>query len=315
MSSASWCNFLTTDDNIGIVLLIPAAIFIVPSTVTTAFRLWARKHSLGSDDWTIFIAAILTIVLNALSIVGVKHGKGRHVCCLGDDSIADIGRLVGQEHYTSALDFGHRRRFNGNKYDGAVVNVVLQRFAFIQFGCKLLSRCSLIWRALCYLFMLWSLQLSPRKKIAVGVVMALGTIAFVFAILRAASLSLGLSDTTYDYKLTGTWMTLEVNFGLIASKIGPMHALLSKRGESQASYAYGTQEHASNVQRSRPATRLHSNENDSDHSLVDAHSDGRRKWTGANAPLSNESISDDIKLERVQSASSRRSLEKSLSKW
>ncbi|GAB7334240.1 hypothetical protein MBLNU13_g06282t1 [Cladosporium sp. NU13] len=278
MSSASWCNFLTTDDNIGIVLLIPAAIFIVPSTVTTAFRLWARKHSLGSDDWTIFIAAILTIVLNALSIVGVKHGKGRHVCCLGDDSIADIGRLVGQEHYTSALDFGHRRRFNGNKYDGCLRGAI---------GTVQASLC-LLEQEQC---------------------------AFVFAILRAASLSLGLSDTTYDYKLTGTWMTLEVNFGLIASKIGPMHALLSKRGESQASYAYGTQEHASNVQRSRPATRLHSNENDSDHSLVDAHSDGRRKWTGANAPLSNESISDDIKLERVQSASSRRSLEKSLSKW
>jgi hypothetical protein len=31
--------------------------------------------------------------------------------------------------------------------------------------------------------------------------------AFIFAILRATSLSLGLSDTTYDYTLTGTWMT------------------------------------------------------------------------------------------------------------
>jgi len=81
-----------TDDNIGNVLLIPAAFCIVPSAITTALRLWARRKSLGSDDWTILVAAILTIVLNALSIVGVKHGKGRHVCALDNESIADIGR-------------------------------------------------------------------------------------------------------------------------------------------------------------------------------------------------------------------------------
>jgi hypothetical protein len=50
------------------------------------------QEPLGSDDWTILIAAILTIVLNALSIAGVKHGKGRHVCFLDADSIAEIGR-------------------------------------------------------------------------------------------------------------------------------------------------------------------------------------------------------------------------------
>ena len=81
-----------TDDNIGNVLLIPAAFFIVPSAITTALRLWARRKSLGSDDWTILVAAILTIVLNTLSIVGVKHGKGRHVCALNTESIAEIGR-------------------------------------------------------------------------------------------------------------------------------------------------------------------------------------------------------------------------------
>jgi hypothetical protein len=81
-----------TDDNIGNVLLIPAAFFIVPSAITTALRLWARRKSLGSDDWTILVAAILTIVLNALSIVGVRHGKGRHVCALDKESIAEIGR-------------------------------------------------------------------------------------------------------------------------------------------------------------------------------------------------------------------------------
>jgi hypothetical protein len=89
---SSPCDPLPVDENIGSVLLIPAAVFIVPSAITTALRLWARKSSLGSDDWTILIAAILTIVLNALSIAGVKHGKGRHVCFLDADSIAEIGR-------------------------------------------------------------------------------------------------------------------------------------------------------------------------------------------------------------------------------
>lgn len=81
-----------TDDDIGNVLLIPAAFFIVPSVIMTVLRLWARRNSLGSDDWTILIAALLTIVLNTLSIVGVKHGKGRHVCALDHESTAEIGR-------------------------------------------------------------------------------------------------------------------------------------------------------------------------------------------------------------------------------
>jgi hypothetical protein len=95
---------------------------------------------------------------------------------------------------------------------------------------------------------LWSLRITPRKKIGVGLLMVMGAVydkshqiwrkrqrltidsAFVFAILRAASLSLKTSDTTCesfsqpiltkrqhrtpltpltpdDYTLTGTWMT------------------------------------------------------------------------------------------------------------
>lgn len=100
-----------TDDNIGNVLLIPATFFILPSVTTTALRLWARRNSLGSDDWTILVAAILTIVLNALSIVGVKHGKGHHVCALDDESIAEIGRysLVNQIVLFWALFFSTLR--------------------------------------------------------------------------------------------------------------------------------------------------------------------------------------------------------------
>jgi len=94
-----------------------------------------------------------------------------------------------------------------------------------------------------------------------------------------------------------------------------MHALLFKRGKSQASYAYGTQDRASNVRPSRPATRLHANENDSDHSLVQTHFDSRGKETSAHASTDIERTSDDIAFDRIQSASSRRSQEESVSKW
>lgn len=92
MSSAGPCDPLPDDDDIGNALLIPSAIFIVPTVITTALRLWARKKAFGYDDWTILIAAILTVVLNALSIRGVGHGKGRHVCFLEDDQILEIGK-------------------------------------------------------------------------------------------------------------------------------------------------------------------------------------------------------------------------------
>jgi hypothetical protein len=92
MSSSSSCDPLPADDNIGNELLIPAAVFIVPSVITTALRLWARRNSLGLDDWTILLAATLTITMDALSVVGVTHGKGRHVCFLEDESIAEVSK-------------------------------------------------------------------------------------------------------------------------------------------------------------------------------------------------------------------------------
>jgi hypothetical protein len=93
MSAPSICDDPSlTDDNIGNVLLIPAAILTVPSVITTGLRLLARRKALGRDDWTILIAACLVVVLNTLSVVGVQHGKGRHVCFLEDDAIAIIGK-------------------------------------------------------------------------------------------------------------------------------------------------------------------------------------------------------------------------------
>lgn len=78
--------------------------------------------------------------------------------------------------------------------------------------------------------------------------------AFVFAILRAASLSLRTSDTTYDYTLTGTWMTLETNIGLIASNIGPMYALFRMRhGKKSPSYYNTSQTFAGLIRAAKPA--------------------------------------------------------------
>jgi len=65
---------------------------MVPSIITTGLRLLSRRKSMGRDDWTILIAACLVVVMNALSIVGVQHGKGRHVCFLDDNAVAIIGK-------------------------------------------------------------------------------------------------------------------------------------------------------------------------------------------------------------------------------
>lgn len=234
MTSPLLCD---VDENIGKVLLIPAAFFIVPSTITTALRLWARKNSLGSDDWTIFVAATLTIVLNALSIVGVRHGKGRHVCALDDESIAEIGRysLINQIVLFWALFFikisvcllvlrvksTATLRWASGVITALMITSTAIACAALLAECKPVSaywdrgsgtcraptfRIYSIWvqageslllletqkvdgadilpavsvftDLVCSLLpfpILWSLQLSPRKKIAVGVLMALGT--------------------------------------------------------------------------------------------------------------------------------------------
>lgn len=233
MASPSPC---ATDDDIGNVLLIPAAFFIVPSVTTTALRLWARRNSLGLDDWTILIAALLTIVLNTLSIVGVKHGKGRHVCALDDESIAAIGRyswvnqiilfwalffikisvclLVLRVKSTASLRWAsglitalmitstivacaallaeckpvsaYWNRSSGecraptfriySIWVQAGMSVVLVKTQIVV-QADILPAISVLTDLVCSLLpfpILWSLQLSPRKKIAVGALMALG---------------------------------------------------------------------------------------------------------------------------------------------
>ena len=237
MSSELLCESLSADGNIGNVLLIPAAIFIIPSTATTALRLWARRKSLGSDDWTILIAAVLTIVLDALSIVGVKHGKGRHVCALDEEAVAEIGRYswINQIILFWALFFikisvcllvlrvksTALLRWTSGIVTALMISSTVVACAALLAECRPVSaywdrssgecraptfRIYSIWvqagssvflvntqnileadvfqaisvftDLVCSLLpfsILWSLHLSPRKKIAVGLLMALGT--------------------------------------------------------------------------------------------------------------------------------------------
>lgn len=125
--------------------------------------------------------------------------------------------------------------------------------------------------------------------------------AFVFAILRATSLSLETSDTTYDYTLTGTWMTLEANIGLIASNIGPMYALLySWWGKKSPSY-YNTSQTlgASNARRD---TRHPSLDDDSDRSLCmhTANDSGNKNIISGSESVN--SAPDDIPMQRLSTA-------------
>lgn len=92
MSFENPCDPLPEDENLGSHLLMTAAILLAPTILTTILRLWARKKVPGWDDFTIAIAAVLTIALNVLSIYGVQNGKGRHVCFLHKKQILEIGK-------------------------------------------------------------------------------------------------------------------------------------------------------------------------------------------------------------------------------
>lgn len=92
MSFENPCDPLPEDENLGSHLLMTAAILLAPTILTRILRLWARKKVPGWDDFTIAIAAVLTIALNVLSIYGVQNGKGRHVCFLHKKQILEIGK-------------------------------------------------------------------------------------------------------------------------------------------------------------------------------------------------------------------------------
>ncbi|KAK6409798.1 hypothetical protein LTR95_018272, partial [Oleoguttula sp. CCFEE 5521] len=101
---------------------------------------------------------------------------------------------------------------------------------------------------------LWKLQLPTRKKVGICVLMGLGLVATSFAALRASSLGLHISDTTYTYTFTGTWMTIEVNLGIIAANLAPLRGLISyfRHRKDASSNVYGSHR---GTQRSRTANR------------------------------------------------------------
>ena len=83
------------DVDIGGRLVVVSYVLIFPTVITTALRFWARTstRALGNDDWFILAATACAVVLSAVSIAGVAHGKGHHEIYLSKDQINVIGEL------------------------------------------------------------------------------------------------------------------------------------------------------------------------------------------------------------------------------
>lgn len=63
--------------------------------------------------------------------------------------------------------------------------------------------------------LLRDVQIPMMRKLRIWSLMALGSIPFAFAVVRAVSLSGdNVEDTTYKYTYPGLWMTIEVNLGI-----------------------------------------------------------------------------------------------------
>lgn len=69
----------TTEGDKGPALIIVSILFTSIAFVTTFLRLWVRRtrRVLGSDDYTMAAAMVLTIVEAALTIQAVTRGKGK----------------------------------------------------------------------------------------------------------------------------------------------------------------------------------------------------------------------------------------------
>jgi len=68
------------DDNAGPTLLTIAVVMMVLVIITTGLRLTvrAKRKALGSDDWCILAATLLSIGRIVCQIISVPHGNGRH---------------------------------------------------------------------------------------------------------------------------------------------------------------------------------------------------------------------------------------------
>jgi hypothetical protein len=78
---------LPPDENIGPTIVAITATLTVVILITTSLRLYTRwaLRSLGWDDYTIAITAVLAVTRTAIQAVQVQHGNGRHQVYVSHD--------------------------------------------------------------------------------------------------------------------------------------------------------------------------------------------------------------------------------------
>lgn len=79
-------------------------------------------------------------------------------------------------------------------------------------------------------FMLWSLNMSRKKKILIGSMFAVGSLGLIATIIRLRTLHVfgDLSDPTWDYVPVVYWTTIELAAGIIASCMPAVRKLLER---------------------------------------------------------------------------------------
>lgn len=80
------------------------------------------------------------------------------------------------------------------------------------------------------IFMLWSLNMSRKKKAFIGLMFAVGSIGLVATIIRLRTLYVfgSLDDPTFDYIPVVYWTTIELAAGMIASCMPAVRILLER---------------------------------------------------------------------------------------
>lgn len=70
----------SSDGDKGPALIVVSSLFTTIAFITTILRLWVRqiRRALGSDDYIMAVAMVLTVVEAALTIQAVTRGKGKH---------------------------------------------------------------------------------------------------------------------------------------------------------------------------------------------------------------------------------------------
>jgi hypothetical protein len=78
-----------SDGDKGPTLIVVSSALTTIAFITTVLRLWVRRarRALGSDDYAIAAAMVLTIIEAALTIQAVTHGKGKRTVYLDRNEI------------------------------------------------------------------------------------------------------------------------------------------------------------------------------------------------------------------------------------